>query len=125
MAPPLKWFQQSLPGRICMGTNTTHRTFVQDISTSTAGEVLLRGWVYRLRVLGKTFFMVLRDCSGVAQCVAATGTLQNHRLKVEDVVEIRGIVREDSRSKAGFEIHVREVKVWNRAGNPRPFLSPQ
>ena len=72
-----------------MGTNTTHRTFVEDISASGPGEVLLRGWVYRLRILGKTSFIVLRDCSGTAQCVAATETLQNHRLKVEDVVEIR------------------------------------
>ena len=106
-----------------MGTNTAHRTFIEDISASSPGEVLLRGWVYRLRVLGKTSFIVLRDCSGTAQCVAATETLQNHRLKVEDVVEIRGIVREDSRSKAGFEIHVREVQVLNRAGNTLPFQS--
>ena len=106
-----------------MGTNTAHRTFIEDISASSPGEVLLRGWVYRLRVLGKTSFIVLRDCSGTAQCVAATETLQNHRLKVEDVVEIRGIVREDSRSKAGFEIHVRDVQVLNRAGNTLPFQS--
>ncbi len=106
-----------------MGTNAAHRTFIEDISASSRGEVLLRGWVYRLRVLGKTSFIVLRDCSGTAQCVAATETLQNHRLKVEDVLEIRGIVREDSRSKAGFEIHVREVQVLNRAGNTLPFQS--
>ena len=48
---------------------------------------------------------------------------RDHRLKVEDVVEIRGVVREDSRSKAGFEVHVRDVQVLNRAGNTLPFQS--
>lgn len=81
------------------------------------------GWVYRLRVLGKTSFIILRDCSGVAQCVAATEAVQDHRLKVEDVVEVRGVVRVDPRSKVGFEIHILALRILNRAGQVLPFRS--
>jgi nondiscriminating aspartyl-tRNA synthetase len=88
-----------------------------------SAEVLIRGWVYRLRVLGRTSFVILRDCSGEAQCVAATEALKDHKLKVEDVVEIHGVVRLDPRSKAGFEIDISTVRVLNRAGQNLPFQS--
>jgi nondiscriminating aspartyl-tRNA synthetase len=102
---------------------STHRTFIQNIAPSPPSDVLLRGWVYRLRVLGKTSFVILRDCSCEAQCVAATETLKDHRLKVEDAVEIAGTVRADSRSRAGFEIDISSVRVLNRAGQNLPFQS--
>jgi aspartyl/asparaginyl-tRNA synthetase len=47
-------------------TTAAQRVFIADM---TAGEVRLKGWVYRLRVLGKTAFVILRDSSGEAQCV--------------------------------------------------------
>lgn len=106
-----------------MAITTAHRILIHDISASTSGEVLLRGWVYRLRVLGKTSFVLLRDCSGEAQCVAATEALKDHKLKPEDVIEIRGNVRSDSRSKAGFEIDILAIHVLNRAGQTLPFQS--
>jgi len=87
------------------------------------GEVLLRGWVYRLRVLGKTTFVILRDSSGEAQCVAATEALKDHRLKTEDVIEIRGMAHADERAKAGFEVEISEVRILNRAMQNLPFQS--
>lgn len=106
-----------------MATSKGRRLFIDDISALRAGEVLLRGWVYRLRVLGKTSFLILRDCSGEAQCVGATDTLKNYKLKVEDVVEIQGRVRAEARSKAGFEIDILSLRVLNRAGWNLPFQS--
>jgi nondiscriminating aspartyl-tRNA synthetase len=81
-----------------METTIIQRTFIHDISASTPGEVLLRGWIYRLRVLGKTSFVILRDCSGQAQCVGATEFLKDVHLKAEDVIEVRGVLRLDPRS---------------------------
>ncbi len=99
-----------------MVTTAAERVFIADISDSTSGEVLLRGWIYRLRILGKTAFLILRDCSGEAQCVIASEALRGHKLKVEDVIEILGGVRTDQRSKAGFEVDISEIRVLNRAG---------
>ncbi len=106
-----------------MATKTIQRTFIHDISATSPGEFMLRGWIYRLRVLGKTSFVILRDCSGEAQCVAATEVLRDFRLKAEDVIELRGTSRIDPRSKAGFEVEILAVRVLNRAAQTLPFQS--
>jgi nondiscriminating aspartyl-tRNA synthetase len=109
-------------------TSTTRRTFIENIHIGTNGEfipreVRLKGWVYRLRVLGKTAFVILRDCTGDAQCVIASDSLKEHHLKVEDVVEIRGSVRAEARSKSGYEVDICEIRVLNRAAQNLPFQS--
>lgn len=106
-----------------MVTTAQRRIFIENISEFISGEVRLRGWVYRLRILGKTAFVILRDCSGEAQCVIASERLKDLKLKVEDVVEILGSVRPETRSKAGFEVDISEVHVLNRAGQSLPFQS--
>ncbi len=58
----------------------TGRTFIDSLLEHAGEPVLLRGWVHRLRVLGKTTFLILRDCSGLAQCVAA-GVINNYNNK--------------------------------------------
>jgi nondiscriminating aspartyl-tRNA synthetase len=73
-----------------MLTTTARRIFIENISEFVPGEVRLRGWVYRLRILGKTALVIVRDCSGEAQCVMASEALKEHKLKAEDVVEILG-----------------------------------
>ena len=106
-----------------MVTTTASRTFIENISPSLPAEVILRGWVYRLRILGKTAFVILRDCSGEAQCVISSEALRVHKLKVEDVVEIRGTVRAEPRSKSGCEVDISAIRVLNRAGQSLPFQS--
>lgn len=102
---------------------TTGRIFIEQIPKFVAAAVHLRGWVYRLRILGKTAFVILRDCSGEAQCVIASDALKEHKLKVEDVIEIRGCVRTEPRAAGGFEIDISEIRVLNRAGRMLPFQS--
>jgi nondiscriminating aspartyl-tRNA synthetase len=99
------------------------RTFIHTLSQNIQSEVLIRGWVYRLRVLAKTTFIILRDCSGEAQCVAASELLKDLHLKLDDVVEIYGYVRADQRSKYGYEVDVIKAGVLNRSTNSLPFNS--
>ena len=65
--------------------------------------------------------MILRDCSGEAQCVIATEALKDYRVKAEDVVEILGSVRAEPRSKTGFEVDIAEIRVLNRAAKVSPL----
>jgi nondiscriminating aspartyl-tRNA synthetase len=106
-----------------MVTTAARRLFIENLPEFVTREVRLKGWVYRLRVLGKTAFVILRDCSGEAQCVIASEALSEHKLKVEDVVEIRGLVRGDPRAKTGFEVEILELAVLNRASQNLPFQS--
>lgn len=103
--------------------DTTRRVFIETIPASIEGPVRLKGWVYRLRVLGKTTFVILRDCSGEAQCVAATESLRDLHLKVEDTVEIYGPVRAEPRARTGCEVAIAEIRVLHRAGHNLPFQS--
>lgn len=73
--------------------------------------------------LGKTVFVVLKDCSGEMQCVAAPKSVAEHRLKLEDTVEIVGRVRQESRAKLGYELDISRVRVLSRSGQRLPFTS--
>ncbi len=106
-----------------MATTFSQRTFVQSLDQFIGQEVLLRGWVCRLRVLAKTTFVILRDCSGEAQCVADSELLKDLHLKLDDTVELYGRVRADERSKYGYEVDIVRAGVLNRASNNLPFNS--
>ncbi|MBO0723114.1 MAG: aspartate--tRNA(Asn) ligase [Blastocatellia bacterium] len=103
-------------------------TFRQRALITTLGQfvdqdVLLRGWVYRLRVLAKTTFIVIRDCSGDVQCVAESESIKDHHLKLDDCIELEGRVRADHRSKAGYEVGINDLRVLNRSAAGLPFNS--
>ncbi len=106
-----------------MAATIQQRTFIQSLPQFVHRHVRLRGWVYRLRTLGKTTFIVLRDCSGEAQCVAAPDAVKGLHLKVEDAIEIDGEVRPEQRAKSGYEIDISGVRVLNRAAQNLPFTS--
>ncbi len=85
--------------------------------------VLVRGWVFRLRVLAATTFLVVRDCTGTIQCVIETVRFREHHVKLDDVIELVGRVRRDERAKSGCEIDVQELRVLNAASHRLPFNS--
>jgi nondiscriminating aspartyl-tRNA synthetase len=99
------------------------RSFVAELHTRIGTTVLVRGWVYRLRILARTTFIIVKDCSGEAQCVAATGSLAHLSLKLDDVIEVHGVVRADDRARHGVEIDVVDAMILNPAANVLPFNS--
>src|SRR5262249_49231553 len=100
-----------------------HRRFVEELSNRVGETVLIRGWVHRLRVLAKTTFLIVKDCTGEAQCVAATEALRDLHPKLDDAIEVRGIVRAEERAKSGIEIDIENATILNRAANVLPFNS--
>ena len=44
------------------------RTFVKDLNEGK--DVLLKGWVFEIRELSKMDFILLRDMTGIVQCIA-------------------------------------------------------
>ena len=94
------------------------RTYIKDLKPSK--EVLLKGWVHELRGLSKLGFLVLRDMTGMVQCVLKGEMMGKiSELSLESVVEISGKVNE-AKVKADFcltevEIEVNELKIINKA----------
>jgi nondiscriminating aspartyl-tRNA synthetase len=106
-----------------MAGTSSPRIFIQSLPEFIQKEVVLRGWVCRIRILGKTTFVVLKDCSGETQCVVASQNIKDIHLKLEDTVEIFGLVRTDTRAKSGYEVEIRQAHVLNRSGQHLPFNS--
>ncbi|KAF3885957.1 MULTISPECIES: aspartate--tRNA(Asn) ligase [Nostocales] len=101
------------------------RVPIDSLNPSVSEQVFIRGWIYRLRELAKTTFIILKDCSGEIQCVADSAYTRSLSLKLDQPVEIKGWVKPDSRSSRGFEIEVTEVFVFNRVSHCLPFNSSE
>ncbi|MFQ4145508.1 aspartate--tRNA(Asn) ligase [Chlorogloeopsis sp. ULAP02] len=99
------------------------RTLIASLNSSLVEEIIIRGWIYRLRVLARTTFIILKDCSGEIQCVADSDALREISLKLDEPVEVRGKVRADSRARKGFEVEVLQISLLNRVTHLLPFNS--
>jgi nondiscriminating aspartyl-tRNA synthetase len=106
-----------------MAIAPSSRIFAGSIAEHVGESVLIRGWVYRLRTLATTTFIVVRDCTGEAQCVLASSRLKETHVKLDDAVELVGRVRHDERSRSGYELELEELRVLNAASNKLPFNS--
>lgn len=95
------------------------RTLIQDLKSGES--VLLKGWIYEIRVLAKLSFILLRDVSGIVQCVALTPELMKKasELTLESVVEIKGRTKK-ANVKAEFarndiEIEITSLEIISKA----------
>jgi nondiscriminating aspartyl-tRNA synthetase len=87
------------------------RTLLVEVARHAGEEVEVRGWVHRVRELGKISFLLLRDRSGTAQCVL-DGKAE---VTPESVVIVRGKVAANDKAPGGFEVQVAELQVVARA----------
>lgn len=93
-------------------------------------EVVLSGWVQKMRDLGSMTFIDLRDRYGITQIVIDESTSQNIKdlaksFSREYVLQIKGVVRERSSKNSkiptgDIEIEVRDIKILNTSKIP-PF----
>ena len=83
-----------------------NRILAKDIAKHSNANITLCGWVHKIRELGGVSFILLRDRSGIAQVVSTeseTTTLSH--LKLESVVSVSGIVKENEKAPYGAELH--------------------
>lgn len=78
------------------------------------GSVKLRGWVYRERKTKNKVFIVLRDSTGLIQCVVSSESKawdNAQKLLIESSIELTGQLKKDKRAITGFEVHVEELRI--------------
>ena len=103
---------------------------IKDLDQFENQEVELRGWVYNIRSIGKIWFVILRDGTGLLQGVVVKGEasdetfLLEHELNQEDSIILNGTVRKEPRSVGGYELGVKEIKVVNHVTEEFP-ISPK
>ncbi|AIY76885.1 TPA: aspartate--tRNA(Asn) ligase [Bacillus tropicus] len=95
------------------------RSLTKECTKQSGKVVLLQGWVKKIRHLGNVSFLLIRDRSGVMQCVLEN-ELAGYKVDVESVVQVVGEIVETSKTELGVEVLAHEVKILNGA-EPLPF----
>ncbi len=84
-------------------------------------HVLLKGWVHEIRDLSKMKFLLLRDSSGLVQCIIKDEKLMKDttNLSIESVVEIEGAVNKANvkadLARKDVEVHIKTIKILSLA----------
>lgn len=95
--------------------------YINELKKYVGKEVLLKGWVFNKRSSGKVKFLILRDGTGYLQCVYFKGKVSEDIFNLADKfgqessVEVKGIVREESRAPGGFELDGTDLKLIGEA----------
>jgi asparaginyl-tRNA synthetase len=93
-----------------------------------AGETVeIPGWLYNLRRSGKIVFPLLRDGTGVMQCVAVKSSLPEElfetikNLTQESSIVVTGKIRAEQRAPGGYEMDVENLEVLQRVAESDPY----
>ncbi|MGQ9707882.1 MAG: asparagine--tRNA ligase, partial [bacterium] len=90
---------------------------IENVGAHMNKEITLSGWVYNRRSSGKIRFLLLRDGTGIIQCVFVNGEVQAEIFELADTipqessVEVTGIVRADKRAPGGYELTVKDMRT--------------
>lgn len=101
-----------------MGENYTR---IESLSEFAGETVTLAGWLYQSRSSGKLQFLVLRDGTGLCQCIVEKGRVSDElfeklkHLGQESSLTVSGIVRAEERSVGGYELAVSNAEVIQSA----------
>jgi asparaginyl-tRNA synthetase len=94
---------------------------IRKLGEHEGGDTTVRGWVQTTRTHGRVAFVVLRDGTGILQCVVVQKEVSPEiwqlvqELTLEASVEVTGSVRADARAPGGFELSVRELTLIGRS----------
>ncbi|EFO81094.1 asparaginyl-tRNA synthetase [Oscillochloris trichoides DG-6] len=92
-------------------------TSIAKIADYADQTVTLSGWIHNKTEKGKLIFLMLRDGSGMIQCVVFKKNVseacfsQAQQLTQESACRITGAVRADTRAPSGYELDVQEVEI--------------
>lgn len=83
----------------------------------------LKGWVANSRDSKGLVFLILRDGTGMSQCIVDVNRVggdlfeQARALGIESALSVTGTVVEDERQIGGYEIHVNNLSVYQNTEN--------
>jgi asparaginyl-tRNA synthetase len=91
--------------------------YINQLKDHVGQEVTLHGWLYNSRASGKIQFLIVRDGTGLCQCIVEKGKVpdelfeQLKRLGQESSLSVAGTIRADERSVGGYEMAVTDAQV--------------
>ena len=107
--------------------STSPRITIEQASRHAGETVVIPGWLYNLRRSGKIAFPILRDGTGIMQCVAVKSQLPEDLFeKIKDLTQessliVTGKVRAEPRAPGGYELDVEDVEILQRVPESDPY----
>ena len=97
------------------------QVYVEDVGSHDGQAVTIKGWLYNKRSSGKLHFLLIRDGTGVIQCVVVKSAVPAEQFALADhvtqesAVVVCGTVRADARAPGGYELSVTDLQVVHTA----------
>src|SRR5713226_4191586 len=95
--------------------------YIDELGRHVGEEVTLKGWLYNRRSSGKIHFVLVRDGTGLCQCVASLADIGAEQfaaadhLGQESSLEVTGTVRADKRAPGGYELSLKNFRIVGAA----------
>ncbi len=99
----------------------SNKTYISELKDNVGEEATLTGWLYNSRASGKIQFLIIRDGTGLCQCIAEKGKVSEKlfddlkHLGQESSLAVTGTIRADERSVGGFELAVTNAQIISQA----------
>jgi nondiscriminating aspartyl-tRNA synthetase len=90
---------------------------LRDAAEKGEKDIVLSGWIHRIRELGAVSFIVLRDRSGLVQLVLD----KKCEFTLESVITVRGEAALNEKAPGGAELRVTRMDCLSRAAADLPF----
>lgn len=97
------------------------RRLVNELKNFINNKVNIQGWVYKIRKLKSIYFVILRDRSGLVQCIVDNSKFDISNLKLESVISIIGEVKESNNKLNPFEVQVEQLEIINAVNEELPI----
>lgn len=97
------------------------RLLVSELNEFINKEVCIKGWIYKIRKLKNITFIIIRDRSGLVQCIAENKEVDLSEITVESVVSVVGVVKEGKNKLNSFEIQIERVEVISKVKEELPI----
>ena len=104
----------------------SNRITIAEAAKHVGESVEIPGWLYNLRKSGKIVFPILRDGTGLMQCVAVKSELPEElfeelkHLTQESSLIVTGKIRQEPRAPGGYEMDVESAKIEGLNVTPCP-----
>src|SRR5581483_8136608 len=119
--------QRNMSSNSPASTAEAQKIRIADARHHEGERVEIQGWLYNLRKSGKIVFPIIRDGSGLMQCVAVKNNLPEDvfnelkGLTQESSFSVTGTIRAEARAIGGYELDVSDARVFHRVSEEHPY----
>lgn len=99
------------------------RIYIEKLSQYVGEEIKISGWLYNKRSSGKIRFLVVRDGTGLLQCVMVKDKIPEDVFNLFDTItqesslHVYGKIRKDDRATGGYEMELSNIEIVHIAKN--------